>query len=180
MMKPVAALALGLAAAAAGCGAGGQQAGNGTAAATGANTVSPQPRADAPAGGPAGSTEITGLYEGGSPARRDQLCIAPGKGGEARFGLLVWGQGMYSCSGAGEAVRKGSNLTLRMTGDSPCEIDATLEGGTITLPQSLPSGCSYYCASSARLEGARLIRTGASLEAAMKARDFTGDPLCEG
>jgi hypothetical protein len=179
MMKPLAALALGLAAGAAACGAGGQQGGNGSGAATGSNAVSPQPEAQAP---PAAvpTAQLTGLYEGGSTSRRDQLCIVDRGAGDARFGLLVWGQGMYSCSGAGVAVRAGTKLTLRMTGDSRCEIAATLEGGVVTLPQSLPSGCSYYCASSARLEGARFTRTGATADAAMKARDFTGDPLCEG
>ena len=76
---------------------------------------------------------LTGLYEGGAGAQKNQLCIVE-KGREAQFGLLVWGGNLHSCSGAGQAVRSGERLTLRMTGDEACTIEAALKDGVVTLP----------------------------------------------
>ena len=87
---------------------------------------------------------------------------------------------MHSCSGSGSAVREGATLRLRMAGDEPCEIAATLAGGTIRLPQAVPQSCAYYCGARAQLAGAAFTRAGATVEDAMKARDLVGEPLCEG
>jgi hypothetical protein len=131
-----------------------------------------------PASSEAPETRLTGLYEGGSGAQKNQMCIVE-KGGDAQFGLLVWGGNLHSCSGAGTAVRKGERLTLRMTGDEACTIDATLKDGVVTLPAKLPLGCAYYCGARASLAGARFTRAGSSAADAKKATDIAGDPLCD-
>jgi hypothetical protein len=125
---------------------------------------------------PAGAgTRLAGLYEGGSGAQKNQMCIVE-KGGESQFGLLVWGANEHSCSGAGRAVRKGDRLTLTMTGDETCTIEATLKDGTVTLPGKLPLGCAYYCGARASFTGASFTRSGEDVK---KATDIAGDPLCE-
>ena len=155
----------------AGCGRGDEPADNRAA------PDSPGRAADskAPAAAAAASARLAGLYEGGQGARKNQLCIVE-KGSGAQFGLLVWGGGLTSCSGAGQAVRAGERLTLKMAGDSTCAIAATLRNGTVTLPASLPAGCAYYCAAGATLAGARFTRSGDDVKAA---RDIAGDPLCD-
>src|SRR5690349_14530095 len=115
----------------------------------GPNAGRSEPRASA-----AARTELAGLYESGSGAQKNQMCIVE-KGGEAQFGLLVWGGAQSSCMGAGRAVRKGDRLTLTMTGDETCTIDATLKDGAVTLPAKLPLGCAYYCGARATFQGAR-------------------------
>jgi hypothetical protein len=83
---------------------------------------------------------LTGLYEAGlSPP--SQLCITE-RGRAARFGLVIRRNGRAGCSGAGAAVRNGAALRLTMNGDSPCTIEARIDGGRVTFPESLPSGCS--------------------------------------
>jgi hypothetical protein len=127
------------------------------------------------ASAPGGSASLAGLYEGGSAARRDQLCIVERGGGTNQFGLIVWGSNDHSCMGAGEAVRQGERLVLRMAGDSTCEIEARMAGGAVSLPAKVPEGCAYYCGARARFEARTLTRTG---DDALKARDLVGDPLC--
>jgi hypothetical protein len=129
-------------------------------------------------GGAAGApTSLTGLWESGAGARKNQLCMTE-DGGKAEFGLITYAAGGNNCSGAGEAARSGQRLVLTMTGDRTCRIEATLAGGTIALPASLPEGCDYYCAPGARLAGARFERSGSTRADAMKAKDFADDPLC--
>jgi hypothetical protein len=84
----------------------------------------------------ASATRLAGLYEGGSGAQKNQMCVVE-KGKEAQFGLLVWGGNLSSCSGAGRAVRSGERLTLTMTGDETCTIDATVRDGKVALPDKL-------------------------------------------
>jgi hypothetical protein len=103
------------------------------------------------------------------------MCIVE-KGGDSQFGLLVWGGNQHSCSGAGRAVRQGDRLTLTMTGDETCTIDATLRDGVVTLPKTLPLGCAYYCGARASLAGAGFTRAGDDVK---KATDIAGDPLCD-
>jgi hypothetical protein len=157
----------------AGCGRGDQPADD-RAAAEGRVAA---PAAGAPAAA-AASASLTGLYEGGAGAQKNQLCIVE-KGKEARFGLLVWGANLHSCSGAGQAVREGERLSLRMTGDETCTIAATMKDGVVSLPQTLPTGCAYYCGARASLAGARFTRTSATEADAHKATDIAGDPLCD-
>jgi hypothetical protein len=124
---------------------------------------------------PATSARLAGLYEGGTGAQKNQMCIVE-KGGEARFGLLVWGGNLSSCMGAGRATRKGEALTLTMTGDETCTIEATLRDGIVTLPGKLPLGCAYYCGARASFAGARFGRAGDDVK---QATDIAGDPLCD-
>jgi hypothetical protein len=132
----------------------------------------------APAGARTADTRLTGLYEGGAGPQKNQLCIVE-KGKDAQFGLLVWGGNLHSCSGAGQAIRAGERLTLKMTGDETCTIEASLRDGNLTLPGALPLGCAYYCGARASFAGARFSRSGTGEVEARKARDIAGDPLCD-
>lgn len=124
-------------------------------------------------------TTLTGLYEGpGQAGRTSQMCMVDPAGETARFGLVVWGANDHSCSGSGTATRSGTRLQLKMTGDEACTIEATIEGGTVVLPDRVPDGCAYYCGARARLSGARLTQVGTGRDDAAKARDLVGDPLC--
>lgn len=122
---------------------------------------------------------IEGLFEGGSGASADQLCIIDRKG-HPQFGLVIRGLGNRSCSGAGSARRRGNNLQLTMTGDSPCTLDGRITGKTITLGSRPPGGCSYYCGGGASFAGVALSQSNAGEKAAMKAKDLVGEPLCGG
>ena len=156
----------------AGCGRGDQPADNSAMP----DSRAPAAESKAPAAVP--DTRLTGLYEGGAGDQKNQLCIVE-KGAEARFGLIVWGGNLHSCAGAGQAVRRGERLTLKMTGDEACEIEASLKGGTVTLPATLPSGCAYYCGARASFAAARFARAGSTEADAKKATDIAGDPLCD-
>ena len=121
---------------------------------------------------------LIGLYEGGASGRKHQMCVVKGKGGETRFGLVIWGSNMNSCSGAGSISRDGARLRLAMAGDSTCTLDAQISGRTVRLPAQVPEGCAYYCGQRAEFGGAELTQNGASETDAMKAKDLAGDPLC--
>ena len=140
-------------------------------------------QAEGAAGGAGGEigriTTLTGLYEGGDSQTPNQMCIVEGQG-EARFGLVVWGANQHSCSGSGTAARDGDILRLRMAGDETCAIEARISGSTVTLPQSVPDGCAYYCGARASMTGVSFTQKGNSAEDAGKARDLVGDPLCTG
>lgn len=161
----------------AGCGAS-DHGGNTQVAARGEQGRGSRTMASAPAASavpdPSG---LAGLWEGGAAARPNQLCLAP-KGDSVQFGITIWGAGQASCSGAGLAHRDGDKLTLTMTGDSACVIDARLAGGRIVLPADLPQGCAYYCAQQARFSAATFAQRGAGTAAAGSAKDLAGDPLC--
>ena len=149
------------------------------------------PGGSAAAGGAAGNAatvplaavqtaNLTGLYEGGAEARRNQMCVIDRGSGDARFGLVVWGAGENGCSGSGAAVRQGDALRLTMSGDEACTIQARIEGTRVTFPAQLPPGCSYYCGRGAALAGVTLNKTGGTAEDAMRAVDLVGDRLCAG
>jgi hypothetical protein len=159
----------------AGCGRDDPESGN-RAAPDGATAEADRAGPSGPAA--AASARLTGLYEGGAGERKNQLCIV-GEGREARFGLLVWGGNLHSCSGAGDALREGDRLSLRMTGDETCTLAATLKDGTVTLPSTLPTGCAYYCGARASLANATFTRSGSTEADAKKATDIAGDPLCD-
>ncbi|HEX8466351.1 MAG TPA: hypothetical protein VF620_00930 [Allosphingosinicella sp.] len=154
------------------CGRDDSPAGNQAAPDSGGPAASRSGRASS---SPAAEARLTGLYEGGSGAQKNQMCIVE-KGGDAQFGVLVWGGNMHSCSGAGRAVRKGDRLTLTMAGDETCAIDATLRDGVVTFPSKLPLGCAYYCGARASFTGATFTRAGPDVK---KATDIAGDPLCD-
>ena len=128
-------------------------------------------------GGDVPITELTGLYEGGTSLRPNQMCMIE-RGGEASFALVVWGTNMHSCSGSGQAVKQGNMLRLTMAGDETCSIEATVSGATLTLPNALPEGCAYYCGAQAKLSGVSFAKKSSSVEDALKAKDLVGEPLC--
>lgn len=125
------------------------------------------------------TAELTGLYES-ADTRPDQMCMIDSGVGNTRFGLVVWGENLHSCSGIGDAVREGDRLRLAMAGDSECVIEARIEGTAVTLPDTLPEGCAYYCGARARLSGATFEKTGGEAADALRAVDLIGDPLCAG
>ncbi|HZG08196.1 MAG TPA: hypothetical protein VEZ70_04355 [Allosphingosinicella sp.] len=165
------------------CG-GSDDAGNKAAAPGGDGRPQPQAGKQAAPPGPAKSAvqtaALTGLYEGAAGPQRSQLCIIDKGSGNAQFGINIWGGNMHSCSGAGSAVRAGNKLSLTMAGDQSCTLNATIEGGRVTMPKGVAQGCAYYCGSRARFDGQVLERTGSSAADAMKAVDLAGDPLCDG
>ncbi len=128
----------------------------------------------------ASPTDLTGLYEKQSGETANQLCMVAKGPDKARFGLVVWGSNLHSCSGAGEAARNGDRLVLTMDGESECRIEAALKDGVVTLASPAPAGCSYYCGARARFDGATFTRIGATRDEAMKATDLAGGPLCGG
>jgi hypothetical protein len=149
---------------AAGCDQAGEPSGNQSEAAA------PRP------GTPVQTATLTGLYEtAGTPP--SQLCITE-QGRAARFGLVIRRNGRPGCSGAGTATRAGATLRLVMTGDSACAIEARLEGGRVTFPASMPSGCSYYCAPGIVMGSSQFDKTGGTAQDAARARDAVGDRLC--
>jgi hypothetical protein len=156
----------------AGCGASDQR--NGSASPTG------QAKLTVAVNAPASSTPasgLVGLYESGPRNRPNQLCITQ-RGDTPQFGLIVWGENMRSCSGAGTVERSGDRIALTMTGDSACRIEGRIAGGAVTLPDKVPEGCAYYCGAGAHLEGAALRQTGGTAADAARAKDLAGDPLC--
>ena len=136
-----------------------------------------QPADESAVAGGIDTTTLAGLYEGGDAARPNQMCIFS-EGEVDRFGIVVWGADMHSCSGAGEAVREGASLRLAMAGDESCTIEATIVDGKVTLPTTVPEGCSYYCGAKAQLGSASFAKVGDTAEDALKARDLVGEPLC--
>jgi hypothetical protein len=167
MHKPLVILAL-----VAGCGASGQ----GNDSGPSARQSQPSTVAAAPAAAQSRSS-LVGLYESGPRSRPNQLCIVQ-RGDTPQFGLLVWGENLRSCSGAGTADTDGDRLVLTMTGDSACRIEARVAGGAVTLPDKVPEGCAYYCGAGARLQGTTFRRSGTTAADAARARDLAGDPLC--
>jgi len=131
-----------------------------------------------PAAEPSRIATLTGLYEGGSAAQPNRMCIVEGKGDSRRFGLVVWGGNLHSCSGSGTVTREGGKLRLAMAGDSACTMEATISGKTVKLPDAVPSGCSYYCGARATLGGAELTQKGTTKAAALEAKDLIGESLC--
>jgi hypothetical protein len=162
----------------AGCGASGER--NASAPAPGGQPGAKPAVVAAPeqAGSPAGEgTSLLGLWQSGGGKQPNQLCVVR-HGDTPQFGIVVWGANMRSCSGAGTLNRDGDRVSLTMTGDSACRIDAKLEGGRLVLPGSLPQGCAYYCGAGAKLENVAFSRIGSSPADAARAKDLAGDPLC--
>jgi hypothetical protein len=158
----------------AGCGGSGPASNQAAAPAARGQAASPPAEAASPSREPS----LAGLWEGGAAAHRDQLCLVE-KGGKTQFGVVVWGANLSSCSGAGEARREGDKVTLRMTGDSACSVEAALAGGRIVFRRADGPGCAdYYCGHAARFDGATFSQKGAGAAAARKATDIAGDPLC--
>jgi hypothetical protein len=141
---------------------------------TSAASEAEAPAPAATAGRTAAAPRLAGLYEGGRGGQKDQLCIVE-KGARAQFGLVVWGPNLASCSGAGEAIREGDRLRLKMEGDETCTVEAAYKSGTVTLPATVPTGCAYYCGARATLARARFARSG---DDPAKATDVAGDSLC--
>jgi hypothetical protein len=121
---------------------------------------------------------LAGLYEGGAGDQKHQMCVVEGAAGNQRFGLVIWGSNMHSCSGSGTVTKRGDVLKLAMAGDSACTIEAAISGKTVKLPSQVPSGCSYYCGAQAKLGGVELTQVGTGKADAMKAKDLVGEPLC--
>jgi len=126
-----------------------------------------------------GLIKLTGLYESGKAPNLNRLCIVGGRL-SGHFAMVVWSGSARSCSGSGTVARRLGGLRFAMTGDSSCAFRARIHGRTIVFPTRLPAGCAYYCGDRASAAGARLTRTDATRDGAMKAKDLVGESLCEG
>lgn len=134
-----------------------------------------------PAESPAIDTSrLLGLYQSGPQGQRNQLCMIGDAPDAAAFGLTVWGANLASCSGSGKAVRQENVLRLEMAGDQPCTVEARIESGKVTLPDTVPESCAYYCGNAATLARATFDKTGSTRADALKATDLVGEPLCAG
>lgn len=145
----------------------------------GANAASPAPPSGS--GAAVQTATLTGLYEGGSGERRNQLCMIERDGRGTSFGFVTWGPGNRNCSGSGVATRTGDRLQLKLEGDESCAFDARIQGTRVTFPNSSPAECQrYYCGQGAQLADATFDKIGGDEQAAMRAADLVGDPLCGG
>jgi len=133
---------------------------------------------------------LTGLYSGSNgggkkpAANGDRLCLR----GEAvnpegaRFAFVTLGEaierGRAACSGLGKARRVDDTLAVTMTGDGDCSFSARIVDERILFPAEVPEGCSYYCSEAASLAGQEFALSEAGEEAARRAVDLVGDPLC--
>ncbi|WP_332811120.1 hypothetical protein [Sphingomonas sp.] len=122
---------------------------------------------------------LTGLYESGDRRSPSQLCIIQRRR-SADFGLVIRGPGTASCAGSGTVRRIGRRLRFTMAGESRCTLNATIDHLSIVMPASAPRGCAYYCGSPARPTNVRLTRNGGTKDAALRAKDPVGEPLCSG
>ena len=128
----------------------------------------------------ADGNQLTGLYEGGSGSRRNQLCLIE-KDGRTSFGFVTWGEGDGNCSGAGTATREGNRLRLRLDNSESCVLEARVDGQRVTFPTDIAASCrNYYCGPGAQMTNAQFDRTGGSEADAQRARDVAGEPLCGG
>lgn len=153
----------------AGCRSGEEAARNGT------------PAPAAKSGAEVQTATLTGLYEGGDQARRNQMCMIEREGRGTSFGFVTWGAGDKNCSGSGTATREGNVLRLRLDGDESCALEARVDGRKVTLPTNIPAECrSYYCGGGAQMSGAAFDKVGGTEADALRALDLVGDPLCGG
>ena len=128
---------------------------------------------------PVQTAELTGLYQGQVEGEQDdRMCMISDPSGITVFGIVTSNAEGAVCSGTGEASRDGDTLRLVMTGDEKCVIDASFAGTRVTLSQSVPDGCAYYCGEGATLAGETFDKTGGTADDAMRAADLAGDPLC--
>ena len=132
-------------------------------------------------GAPVQTATLTGLYEGGTAPRRNQMCMIEREGRGTTFGFVTWGPGDKNCSGSGTATKEGNALRLRLDGDESCALAARVDGKRVTLPGSIPTECQrYYCGDGAQMSGATFDKVGGEQADAMRAVDLVGDPLCGG
>jgi hypothetical protein len=130
-------------------------------------------------GGAVQTATLTGLYESGDGARRNQLCMVERDGGAASFGFVTWSAGTSNCSGSGPATRDGDRIMLRLDGDESCTLEARIDGRRVTMPSAIPDACKrYYCGAGAELTGVTFDKVGGEAADALKATDLAGDRLC--
>lgn len=124
---------------------------------------------------------LTGLYESGEGARRNQMCMIEREGRGTNFGFVTWGPGDKNCSGSGVATREGNVLRLRLDGDESCALNAETDGRRVTLPANIPAECQrYYCGTGAQMSGARFDKVAGEQADALRATDLVGETLCGG
>lgn len=120
-----------------------------------------------------------GLYQHSHEAGRDALCVMPGKDGQFRFGLeAVFGE-EPNCRGHGTARRAGDKLILSFKGGDRCIVVAQYDGDQVALPGVVDMACADLCEGRGSLEGVSFPRIANDAATALRARDRSGDPLCE-
>ncbi len=129
--------------------------------------------------GDAGAGAASGLYAQVEGERRGQLCLVEREGRAGSFGFITWGRGDANCSASGAVRRDGNRLTLLLDGDESCAVEAEFDGSIVRVTRGLSGECArYYCAGGASLDGAQFYRSELGNDAAAKAWDVAGDPLC--
>lgn len=119
-----------------------------------------------------------GLYQRSHEAGRDALCMAPGAGGQFRFGMeAVFGE-EPRCRGQGVARRAGDKLVLSFRGGDRCIVVARYEGDQVAMPGVVDMACADLCEGRGTLEGVSFPRIANDAASALKARDREGNPLC--
>lgn len=153
----------------------------GDAAASGSAPASGLERAAIDSGAIADAARISpvGLYQHSHEAGRDALCVMPGKDGQFRFGLeAVFGE-EPNCRGHGTARRAGDKLILSFKGGDRCIVVAQYDGDQVALPGVVDMACADLCEGRGSLEGVSFPRIASDAATALRARDRSGDPLCE-
>jgi hypothetical protein len=153
----------------------------GDVAASGSAPASGLERAAIDSGAIADAARISpvGLYQHSHEAGRDALCVMPGKDGQFRFGLeAVFGE-EPNCRGHGTARRAGDKLILSFKGGDRCIVVAQYDGDQVALPGVVDMACADLCEGRGSLEGVSFPRIANDAATALRARDRSGDPLCE-
>ena len=140
---------------------------------------------------PATPESLVGLYESDQSGSVSQICIVE-RGGQSRFGLVLWGGNDHSCSGSGTVERESGRIVLAMDGDSPCRLEAEFDGNQLSLAQAQPAGGPRdpgpgrrglrpeRTGVPAQMAGARLTQSGKTESDALRARDLVGEQLYSG
>jgi len=130
---------------------------------------------------PAPTGSLTGLYESGNGARRNQICMIERDGRPASFGFIVWGEDDRNCSASGVVRREGDRLRLLLDGEESCQIEARIKGDRMIFPDTIQAQCArYYCGRGEAMEKAEFAKAGGSEYDARRATDLVGAPLCGG
>lgn len=115
--------------------------------------------------------DIVGLYARDT----DRVCIVR-RDGRYRIGATVdYGDGQ-GCSAAGDVMRSGAMLRIRLGDD--CRFDARFDGDRISFPARLPTGCARACVNRATMEALDAERLSESVAEAATMRSANGSTPC--
>ncbi len=105
------------------------------------------------------TTAPVGLYERAHAAGTDAICVAGEAGDGLRFGLVMHFGPTLVCEGRGAATHDGAALLLDFD-DADCDVRATYDGQSLTLPGTVDAGCAAVCGPRASISGGAMARVG--------------------